>query len=179
MGRPSVKVNPKQGKRVKEIKKETGLTQKEFAGRIFITQQTLSKIINGKASLTNNVAEKILEEFPGICRLEYLLGLDDFKTANDIAMSAFFSGLSTQHDMQTMLVTAAGLLGYKIGCYSENDELIWRIVRRNSDISAKITRPEFYALGNEILDFIGFKFEQIIRSATNNKEQEATHGNDS
>ena len=51
------------GKRIKEIRKERGLTQEEFAERINISQRTLSGIEVGKNFLTSQTFDKILEVF--------------------------------------------------------------------------------------------------------------------
>ncbi|MBQ7450418.1 helix-turn-helix transcriptional regulator [bacterium] len=51
------------GKRIKEIRKEHGLTQEEFAEMINISQRTLSGIEVGKNFLTSQTLDKILEVF--------------------------------------------------------------------------------------------------------------------
>lgn len=51
------------GKRIKEIRKERGLTQEEFAEMINISQRTLSGIEVGKNFLTSQTLDKILEVF--------------------------------------------------------------------------------------------------------------------
>ena len=51
------------GKRIKDLRKEKGLTQEEFAEMINISQRTLSGIEVGKNFLTSQTLDKILEVF--------------------------------------------------------------------------------------------------------------------
>ena len=77
MARKPVKINPIRGKRLKLLIEEQGITQSELKDRIFISQQTISKIINGKANLTETTARIIADAFPGSeYTFEKLMGYD-------------------------------------------------------------------------------------------------------
>ena len=47
------------GMRVRNIRKESGLTQDRFARKFHMTQQTLSRYENGKISIPNGTLESI------------------------------------------------------------------------------------------------------------------------
>ena len=79
MARPAVKVKALCGKRLKQLIGEQKITQNELSKMIFISPQTISKIVNGTASLTEPVAWSIIDKFPEY-RIEWLLGIDDFPT---------------------------------------------------------------------------------------------------
>ena len=64
---------------VKTIRKNEGLTQKEFGEKIGLTQQSINRIEKGKQPLLNDIIDKIVKEFP-LYRKEALLGIDDFLT---------------------------------------------------------------------------------------------------
>ncbi len=64
MARPKIEINAERGNRLKELIETEGKKQYEFAKIIHISQQALSKIINGKANLTAERAAEIIEKFP-------------------------------------------------------------------------------------------------------------------
>ena len=71
------------GKRIKELRKERGLTQEEFSELINISQRTLSGIESGKNFLTSQTLDKILEIFKiapdDIFKLKSLRASDELK----------------------------------------------------------------------------------------------------
>lgn len=85
MGRKRVVIKPIWGERVRELCVNEHLTQAELADLIFISQQTVSKICSGKASLTPAVAEAINAEFPWYS-VQWLLGLSDVQNEEQAAM---------------------------------------------------------------------------------------------
>lgn len=64
MARLPVKINHERGKRLKELCEKKGITQNELAKEIHISQQTISKIVNGKANLTEYTAQLITAAYP-------------------------------------------------------------------------------------------------------------------
>ncbi|MDO4982160.1 MAG: helix-turn-helix transcriptional regulator [Eubacteriales bacterium] len=86
MGRPKSKFSQSQleemGKKVEEIRKETGLSQQKFAEKIGYQQQIISAIEKGKKPVSMGIAEQIEEAFG--YRAAYLLGYDDFPTTSDM-----------------------------------------------------------------------------------------------
>ncbi len=82
MGRQRIWINPICGERVKELCKLERISQRTLSEKLFISEQTISKITNGKASLTVNNAILIHKLFPSY-RTEWLLGFDDYRTEYD------------------------------------------------------------------------------------------------
>jgi len=65
------------GKRLKMLIEEQGINQTQLAKLIPISQQTVSKIIQGKANLTEETARRVSELFPGsMYTFEKLMGYD-------------------------------------------------------------------------------------------------------
>ena len=80
MGRKKENINPVCGQRLKEVIQASPYSQKDFAEVVLhYTPEHLSLIINGKRSLTPELAEKVITIFPHI-RFQWLMGIDDFKT---------------------------------------------------------------------------------------------------
>ena len=84
MGRKKTEINPIRAERVKKlIEREKRInpkfSQTELAGRINMTQQNISRIINQKTALTEETARDIVKAFPKY-RIEWLLGYDDDMT---------------------------------------------------------------------------------------------------
>ena len=109
MSRPRVKINPKRGKNLKELCADEKISQAELAKKIFVSQQTISKIINGTATLTEQMARAITEKFPKY-RIEWLLGYDSFKTIDDY-ISSIVSG---QTEIQSIIERLMALHGYRV-----------------------------------------------------------------
>lgn len=83
MGRKKETINPVCGQRLKEVISASPFSQKDFAEAVLhYTPEHLSLIINGKRSLTPELAEKIVSMFPHI-RYQWLMGVDDIKTENE------------------------------------------------------------------------------------------------
>lgn len=83
------KLNPKQGKRLKELLNDYGITQKELADKLHYSEPHISRIANGHSPLTLATAKRICEYVNSISvdaapiRYQWLMGMDDFKTAVD------------------------------------------------------------------------------------------------
>ena len=75
-------VNPLRGERMKEIIRREGITQAQLAEVLGVGEVHLSNVANGKRSLTDKRAEKIIALYPRY-RLPWLLGYDDYMTEED------------------------------------------------------------------------------------------------
>ena len=82
MSRKKTEINPVRAERVKKIIELEGISQQDFADRIFQTQQHVSRIVNQKSALTEETARAIVTAFPKY-RIEWLLGYDDYMTFSD------------------------------------------------------------------------------------------------
>lgn len=81
MSRKKTEINPIRAERVKKLIEREGISQIDFASRIFQTQQNVSRILNLKTALTEETAQDIISAFPGKgYRIEWLLGYDDSMT---------------------------------------------------------------------------------------------------
>lgn len=76
--RKAHEINPECGKRLKEAIKYAKITQTTLAEDVYMTQQTISKIINGKAPLTLDNAQRFANRL-GV-RWQYLVCQDGFMT---------------------------------------------------------------------------------------------------
>ena len=79
MSRKKTEINPIRAERVKKLIEWEGISQIDFASRIFQTQQNVSRILNLKTALTEETACDIVTAFPEY-RIEWLLGYDDDMT---------------------------------------------------------------------------------------------------
>ena len=79
MSRKKTEINPIRAERVKQLIEREGISQIDFANRIFQTQQNVSRIINLKTALAEETARDIVTAFPEY-RIEWLLGYDDSMT---------------------------------------------------------------------------------------------------
>ena len=82
MSRKKTEINPIRAERVKALIEREGISQSAFAGKIPMTQQNVSRIINLKNALTEETARLIIERFPEY-RIEWLMGYDDQMTVYD------------------------------------------------------------------------------------------------
>ena len=106
MPHPKQIINPLSSERLKILLGELKITQNDLANRIYVTQQTISKIVNQKAPLTQKNAELIEKEFPPY-RAAWLLGLDDFKTKAELFLRPLAES-TAEHDI---MFSALSLLG--------------------------------------------------------------------
>ena len=83
MSRPKEEIKPKPAKRLKTLLIRERMSQNKLANCIHASQQTISKIINGKCNLTENNARLIIGLFP-LYRFEWLMGYDDIMLQTDL-----------------------------------------------------------------------------------------------
>ncbi len=69
------------GMRVRNIRKESGLTQDRFARKFHMTQQTLSRYENGRISIPNGTLESIARGMN--VSVGYFLGVDSTEFTDD------------------------------------------------------------------------------------------------
>lgn len=191
-GRPKKQVDPVCAKRfgiiLDELKHQRGISQTEFAKRLNMAQQNVSKLKNGKVVLSKEHAENITEAFPEY-RAEWLLGLDDFKTREDYqdhleeySREALGQAMSERRSLRLGFLHLARLSGYTViegrsalsnnvrsGIPAEDDhETIknsWYV--RQSNEWARLSRDEMSRLQNEIADFVDFKLGRLLKERGN------------
>ena len=191
-GRPKKQVDPVCAKRfgiiLDELKHQRGISQTEFAKRLNMAQQNVSKLKNGKVVLSKEHAENITEAFPEY-RAEWLLGLDDFKTREDYqdhleeySREALGQAMSERRSLRLGFLHLAKLKRYTVieghsallnnvrsGIPAEDDrETIknsWYV--RQNDEWARLSRDEMSRLQNEIADFVDFKLGRLLKEREN------------
>ena len=82
MSRKKENTDPIRVERIKTLIEREGLTKKEFANRISLAPETLSRILNQKSPLTERTAKDIIKAFPEY-RIEWLLGYERFVISNE------------------------------------------------------------------------------------------------
>lgn len=166
MGKPRGILNPKQGERVALLVKEQSITKKTLANQIYITPPTLSKIVNGKAVLTEENARRIHSLFPEYS-VEWLLGLVDYRNENlrplyEAAMqSVVWNDPEKRLERHYRAVNdLAELAGYPM--VSMGGE---RFMLIGQGEYADITFDDYERLCDDILDYVEFKAGQLLRKA--------------
>ena len=87
MGRKKAIVNKKCAERLKSLFDDKKCTIPEFAETIPISSMSMYRYIKGEVSIPRDIQEKAASRF-GV-RIEWLLGLDDFKTDDEIMEQAW------------------------------------------------------------------------------------------
>ena len=82
MARPKVKIDPAWSRVIRQICLDQNVSQAALSRNIHLSQQTVSKIAQGKASLTKETAEAIIKVYPEY-RFQWLMGLDEYPTASE------------------------------------------------------------------------------------------------
>ncbi len=101
---------------LKKLMIEEGLTQTKFSEKIHVSQQTTSKILNLKSSLTESLATHITEIFPKYS-VEWLLGYSDNMYKTDY-VKEFLHQRGLVNDALKVLVDYA----WKEVCAREHDK---------------------------------------------------------
>ena len=168
MGRPKVKINPKWGNNLKTLCAENGISQLTLAEKVSVSQQTISRIIQGRNSLTRDMAERIIDAFPEY-RIQWLLGEDDCKTHSERKnqqtkeLEALFQKTKKKvADRKQLLYTIAELCGFNIVLYSEEFGHENYIIRKGK--SEKMVSGEILdEIVDELLTISKFHFDRINR----------------
>ena len=171
MGRPRSEIKPEPAERLKMLCDDEGITQKDLSKKIHISPQTISKIMNKRASLTEDNAKRIIDIYPKY-RFEWLMGYDPYKTRSDLNF-AILSHAEQQGDKLLLgLQSFASLSGYEISCplSSSDSKAVKEIVDaiklgyeiNHHGKTAFISIDNMNRLQNEICDFVEFKLKKIV-----------------
>ena len=82
MSKKPTEINPIPAENLKKLIEREKIKQQELADLLFMSQQSISRIIQKKQSLTDQTARAIIKAFPDY-RIEWLLGYDDVMTHTD------------------------------------------------------------------------------------------------
>ena len=159
MGRPHVEINKKRGENLKLLLENEGVKQIELSKRINLSQQTISRIIKGTASLTEETAKLIIKEFPEYS-LDWLLAVKPLPSeASQRIVDRLNKIASHQKAMYSNLIEIVCDCGYSV---IVSDQLT---ITRKSDkeaitLSKEEARSYYDELQNMISNFIDFHFER-------------------
>ena len=181
MSRPKAEINPLWGERLKTLCKDQKITQAQLAKEVFLSQQTISKIVKGHSSLTEQTAHLITEKYP-MYPFEWLMGYSDYRTnaellANTISQCRYESDL-----LMVGFRAFAQLSGYKItftspavsdGQRKAPVEAWLKMFQEgytisNGEESGTISLEDMNRLQNEICDFVEFKLKRICKKGETN-----------
>lgn len=108
-------VKPESGIRLKALLEQTGMSQAELSKEINLSQQTISKIINGKTTLTGENATRIAELFPLKDNLFlWLTCQSDFQTKTEKIMDGLTNAIFKSDRRLTGFSCLAKCAGYDV-----------------------------------------------------------------
>ena len=160
MGRPSKKINPICGQRLKTILKEQNVTQQQLSEKIHLSQVTISNIICGKASLTDETADAIKALFPQY-RLQWLLGYDKYKTDDEINRSLLHISereIAKENAFISGIAMIAARYNYDIK-FTSNNMTVKPACSESKEFD-KITAQEFL---QDISDYFNDRLEKLYK----------------
>jgi len=165
MSRPKTAINPECGKRLSILIEEQRINQTELANKIPLSQQTISKIINGKANTTAPVAERLKELYPQYT-LDWLMGKDSPKTTFVEFLQNTEAFCHRYESIFLLLKASAEEQGYKVVEWipvppAEGYDI--SIIRLEGPEGERIIKS---GIAKEILDFIDYKMDRLIKEAT-------------
>lgn len=178
MARPKVEINPIRGLRLKQICEEQKITQKQLSNIIHITQQSISSMVNGTATVTVETADLVTRAFPEY-RKEWLLGLDDYKTEADVQRARAEQFTQAIDEMEyegsllyTGLCAFARLNGIEITPpktrdtgslenYFRNIKAGYKIAKGEQAVSLSV--EEMNQFENEVCDFVELKLKHLFK----------------
>lgn len=174
MARPKSIINPICGKRLKDLCEREHITQAALAQSIPISQQTISKIINSSASLTEQTARRISEKYPGYS-FEWLMGYVDHKSELDHFIQAINQNQREGDTLMRGLLAFASLSGFEIRFASpahgagEDSAPVEKWIKMikdgymitRGDQKVRLSLEEMNRIQNEVCDFVEFKLNKL------------------
>lgn len=171
MSRKKTEINPIRAERVKKLIEREGISQIDFANRIFQTQQNVSRIINLKTALTEETARDIVTAFPEY-RIEWLLGYDDAMTTAE----QFSNAIQTMNEEGELLhrgfMSFAKLSGFNVDVApiagNKTLEETFQNMKEHCTItrdgkSVTLSLSELNAFENELCDYIEFRLLHMMK----------------
>lgn len=160
------KLRKRQSERLKTLKEEQGLTQRELGDTMCVTQQLVSKIIRGEASLKEEQAN-LLEKSYGY-RSDWLLGFDPYKTKED------FLATTQQKTMESIVMDLARRAGYDVSAvsFTSQDDVTGRTLGRlcyldvsdsNDDNKGRLRPEAIEWVGRKLVDYTNYLIWEALR----------------
>lgn len=171
MSRKKTEINPIRAERVKKIIEREGISQIDFANRIFQSQQNVSRIINLKTALTEETALDIVSAFPDY-RIEWLLGYDDSMTNAEKFLNTVQKANEEGLLLHKGFFSFAHLSGFKINVAPIDESKTIEKALQNIKEYCTISRDgksitfsvsELNAFENELCDYIEFRLLHMMK----------------
>lgn len=170
MPRKKKEINPKQGERLQTILKEQKISQKGLSKKIFLSEKTISAMINGRSSLTHATAVALINLFPEAgYRYEWIMGYDDYKTNRDMFVSVIQDSQIEADLLYSGVLAFLRLSGYDISPAYENDGTLegkiksitagYIISRDEKSITMDLL--QFNKFANKISDYVDFELQHM------------------
>lgn len=170
------------GKKIKTMRKQKGLTQKELAQKLGVSQQMINQYENNSSNLTFETLQKIATALDvSINELIDESGTNDYEILKDNFDKSQDQDLFTrlglknikyklnniEYDITATIIQEADETMITVEKLDEQADLI-DPMRKLETI--KISKEQLLKLDRETDDFLRFKVEQLFRDAESNKK---------
>ena len=178
----SKEVKAETAKRLKQVLKHADVTQKELAGKIGRSAQTVNAMVKGTAPLTEKTAIAINALYPDYS-VEWLMGKADYPNQREQNLAVYQRAQEEADLLSVAFDALCKLNGYTYTATSpaqpkadglfEATEFV-AAIREGFTVSdgkrsGHLSFDELHDLKNEICDFAAFKLGRIVK--TNNDAQ--------
>lgn len=150
-------VNPEPGKRVKLLLEKEKMTHERLGELIGMSPQHISRIVNGHATLYEDVARRIIDVFPEY-ELSWLLGFSDYPT-QEIRREEIQRQREDAKDYVLLDLAEQGMI--RLAQASE-----WKVYKNLTFVhdkhqSFKLSIWEFDALREECRSYVAMRLKQL------------------
>jgi transcriptional regulator with XRE-family HTH domain len=169
-------LNAETGRRLKQLCKDTGISQRKLAEMIGRKESALSPIAKGKATLTPRTAKQIHDVLPDYS-VEYLTGESPYRNDRereieerkarlhntdmlDLGIGALADACGYTFTARATLVPQGEPLESGLQKFVPDTEVI--VSREGS--TTTISREEMRRIQEEVRDFLDFKIQQAFRA---------------
>lgn len=170
MAKRKQEINPKSAERLKELCKRFNTTQTAISEAACTTQNTLSKIAQGKQAMSYRVASDIASAFPGV-RVEWLMGNDDYMTDEEEGI-CLASTIAVESFTRTKAVRSLlSLSGYEFGNTDSQSKaaemreyyLHGIPVKKDGVLVANIPAKKFLLIEQDIQELAELRIKSYLR----------------
>lgn len=175
MARRKQEINPKCAERLKILCKRLNTTQTTISEKAGISQNTLSKIAQGKQAMSYSVAREIIKQFPTV-RLEWLMGIDDFESELEKGINEFAQWGKEEETRRKAVKALALLSGYEIidlwdyaGGYGQPVEALLNFqrqglqIKKDGEVLANIPAEKFNLLALDVQELAELRIKSYLR----------------
>ncbi|MBR0379150.1 MAG: helix-turn-helix transcriptional regulator [Mogibacterium sp.] len=149
--------------RIKEIRKEKGISQKELAEKLHIAPSALSQIERPENNTQLSTLEKIAAALN--CSVFELIDKDSFESASSSEKAALSNmAIDRANEKISRASDICAIAGYSWILPDEEDGFI-HLVDKKTNIEYAVTDESFTAAVDGSGEFIDFNFEKLMRSA--------------